>query len=110
MPDYVPEALKRFKRERPHKLRNSPHASATIIYGAKQQYAKEEVEEEELDAEGKLFIQQVLGTFLYYGRAVDSTMLVALSSIATYEAHPTKTTLARVDHFLDYAATHPKQL
>ena len=31
---------------------------------------------------GKLFIQQVTGTNLYYARTVDATMLVALSAIA----------------------------
>ena len=40
MPDYVPDALKRFKRVRPRRIQNAPHASAAIIYGAKQQFAK----------------------------------------------------------------------
>ena len=105
MPDYVPDALTRFKRERPRKFQNAPHASTAIIYGAKQQFAKEEIESEKLDDAGKLFVQQVLGTFLYYGRAVDSTMLVALGSIATDQANPTKATMAKVDQFLDYAAS-----
>ena len=105
MPDYVPDALTRFKRERPRKFQNAPHTSTPIIYGAKQQFAKEEIESEKLDDDGKLFVQQVLGTFLYYGRAVDSTMLVALSSIATDQASPTQATLKKVDQFLDYAAS-----
>ena len=105
MPEYVPDALKRFKRVRPRRIQNAPHASAAIIYGDKRQFAKEEIEEDELDASGKLFVQQLLGTFLYYGRAVDSTMLVALGSIATDQARPTKTTLEKVEQFLDYAAS-----
>ena len=105
MPDYVPDALTRFKRERPRKFQNAPHASTAIIYGAKQQFAKEEIESEKLDDAGKLFVQQVLGTFLYYGRAVHSTMLVALGSIATDQANPAKATMAKVDQFLDYAAS-----
>ena len=51
-------------------------------------------------------MQQVLGTFLYYGRAVDSTMIVALSSIITDQASPTQATLKKVNQFLDYAASH----
>ena len=35
MPDYVPDALKRFKRLRPRRLQNAPHANDAIIYGAK---------------------------------------------------------------------------
>jgi hypothetical protein len=50
--------------------------------------------------------QQVIGTFLYYGRAVDSTMLTTLSSIASMQAEPTKETMNNTKLFLDYAASH----
>ena len=49
--------------------------------------------------------QQVTGTFLYYARAVDSTMLVALSALASEQAIPTKKTMKKVMTFLDYAAS-----
>ena len=48
--------------------------------------------------------------FLYYARAVDSTMLVALSAIAAEQGSPTKNTLKRVNQFLDYVATHPEAI
>ena len=48
----------------------------------------------------------MIGTFLYYGRAVDSTMLTALSAIASAQAEPTEETMTRCKQFLDYAATH----
>ena len=105
MPDYVPDALKQFRHERPLRQQNAPHASTDIGYGTKQQFAKEDIEEEELDKDDKLFVQQVLGTFLCYGRAVDTTMLVALGSIVTDQAQPTKSTMDKVDQFLDYAAS-----
>ncbi len=44
--------------------------------------------------------------FLYYGRAVDSTMLTALSAIASAQAEPKEETMTRCKQFLDYAATH----
>ena len=107
MPEYVPDALVRFKRERPKRVQTAPHASVPINYGAKQQFARAEVTTKKLDKEGKLFVQQVLGTFLYYARAVDCTMLVALSAIATDQACPTEETMKKVDQFLDYAACNP---
>ena len=107
MPEYVKDALIRFKREHPRRKQTAPHASIPVNYGAKVQFATEEIEEEVLDKNGKLFVQQVLGTFLYYARAVDSTMLVALSAIASEQATPTKKTMEKVDQFLDYAATNP---
>jgi hypothetical protein len=83
MPGYLPDALARFKKERPTKPQPQPHAHTPPNYGAKVQYAKEEREEEILGDEETKFVQQVCGTFLYYGRAVDITMLVPLSAIAS---------------------------
>ena len=60
-----------------------------------------------LDAEGKKYIQQVVGSFLYYARTVDPTILMALSEIATQQNKPTENTKKRVDNLLDYMATHP---
>ena len=58
-----------------------------------------------LGKENKKYIQQVLGTFLYYARAADPTILVALNAIASEQASPTKSTMKKVDQFLDYAAS-----
>ncbi len=60
-----------------------------------------------LPKEGKKFIQEVIGTFLYYARCVDSTMLEALGSLATQQVNPTKNTMAKVTQFLNYTTTHP---
>ena len=59
-----------------------------------------------LSKEEKKIIQQVIGTFLYYGRALDFTMLTTLSSIASTQAEPTEETMSNIHFFLDYAATH----
>jgi len=48
----------------------------------------------------------LVGTFLYYCHAVDSTMLIALSAIASAQAEPSEETMTRCKQFLDYAATH----
>jgi len=108
MPEYVPEALKHFKHECPRGKQTSPHAHTPISYGAKQQFATQEPPAAPLNKEGKLFVQQVLDTFLYYARAVDCTMLVALSAIAAEQASPTEATMRKVEQFLDYAASQPQ--
>jgi hypothetical protein len=59
---------------------------------------------------GKKCIQEVIGTFLYYARCVDSTMLPALGSLATQQANPTQKTKKLVHQLLDYAATHPNAI
>ena len=48
---------------------------------------------------------QVTGTFLYYTRAVDITMLVALSALALEQASPTDNNMKKILLFLDYAAS-----
>ena len=96
-PGYVKEALVRFK----HKLRrktDQPHRHEPPKYGATIQYAKEEDSSDSLDAKETQSIQQITGTFLYYARVVDPTMLVALSAIASTQAKPTMATLEKQCH------------
>jgi hypothetical protein len=58
-----------------------------------------------LDVAGEKFIQKVCGTFLFYGRAVDSTLLMPISAIASQSAKPTTDTMAQTRQLLDYLAT-----
>jgi hypothetical protein len=71
------------------------------------QYAKPEDTSRRLTPPKKKYIQEMIGVFLYYGRALDSTMLTALSAIASAQAKPTEETMIHCKQFLDYAATHP---
>ena len=41
MPNYIPNAFKRFKRDKPKKLQGSPHQHMVPNYGAKQKFSKE---------------------------------------------------------------------
>ncbi len=105
MPRYVEKALARFKDSR--KVQDQPHKHAIPVYGATVQYAKEADTLQLLDKNGKKRVQQVVGTFLFYGRAVYGTMLPALSAIASDQAAPTQATMEKIEMFLDYAASHP---
>jgi hypothetical protein len=48
----------------------------------------------------------VKGTFLYYARCINSTMLMALGLLETQQANPTTNTKKLVHQFLDYVVTH----
>ena len=48
------------------------------------------------------------GTFLYYTRAVDYTMLHALNDLATRVNDGTQKTVKALNHFLNHCATHPE--
>ena len=95
MPGYVQEALVRFKTERPDKPQEQPHRHIPPTFGKSQQYIEDAPESVPATAEEKTYIQQVVGTFLYYSRAMDPTMLVALSAIAADQAAPHKTMIEK---------------
>ena len=106
MPGYVQKALLRFKHSKPHKPVHSPHPYTEIQYGAKTQYAEVD-DSTPLDQDEKLRLQQVIGTFLYYARAVDNTMLASLGSLAGAQSQVTQKTMQAMMQLLNYAATHP---
>jgi hypothetical protein len=83
MPGYVAKALHRFQHSPPKRHQHSPHAWAAPIYGAATQLTAPPDLSMPLNAAGATRIQEVVGVLLYYARAVDSTMLVALGTIAS---------------------------
>jgi hypothetical protein len=61
-----------------------------------------------IDAADTKCLQEVLGTLLFYARAVDSTMLPTISTLASQQAHGTKaTTIEALTQLLNYCASHP---
>jgi hypothetical protein len=107
MPKYVKKQLVRYEHVPPKKPQNCPFEPNPVHYGKKSDQIKPEPDSPPLDEKGKKFIQRVVGSFLYYARAVDMTILMALSDIASQQAKPTEKTLKRVNQFLDYMHTHP---
>jgi hypothetical protein len=98
IPGYVKAALKRFKHERPSTPQHQPYPHAPIQYGAKAQYAELLDTSPLLNKDDKRFIQEVTGTFLFYARVVDPTMLVALGSLAVEQVSPTEETMRTCTH------------
>ena len=107
MPGYIERALTRFRHPFPKKPQHNPAQFTQPEYGAKVQYEPDADTSEKLDANGKKRIQEVLGTLLYYARAVDPTLLVTVSSLARQQKDPTVKTMDAINHLLDYCATHP---
>jgi hypothetical protein len=59
------------------------------------------------NATGITLLQQIIGTFFYYARAINITMLVALGTLGAAQAKGTKATAEASTKLLNYAATHP---
>ena len=76
-----------------------------IVYGP---HATEAVEEDTsplLDDTSKRRLQGILGTFLYYARALDITAAFPVAKMASLP--PTVNTAALAEHFLGYMMAHP---
>jgi hypothetical protein len=75
---------------------DQPHPHVHKTYGEKGQHAKAPDDSPPLDKAGMKFIQEVTGVFLFLPRAVDSTMLTPLSTLASKQAAPTEKNNAKI--------------
>ena len=89
---------------------NMPHITGhNQQNGQHTQFAPQPDLTSRLNKAGIKYVQSTTGSLLYYSRAVDPTLLVALNEISTSQAIPTETTKANVQWLLDYVATYPVQ-
>jgi hypothetical protein len=106
MPLYVEKLLAKFDHKPPTKPQHSPHIAPPRRFGTTAQIPVDHDLSPTLPPERIKRIQQIVGTIMYYARAVDITTLVALSSIAAEQAQATEQTEQHVHVLLDYLATH----
>jgi hypothetical protein len=108
MPGYIEKALIKFQHEPSRRAQHAPHAWTAPTYGASTQLTKSADTTPLLNASGLTWLQEIIGTLLYYARAIlDSTMLVALGTLASAQSKGTETTAQAVTQLLNYCATHP---
>jgi hypothetical protein len=62
------------------------------------------------NAQGKHFIQQLCGKFLYLDRAIDSTLLCPISTLAAQSSNPTEDTMQCATQLLDYLGTQEEAI
>ena len=107
---YIDHALHKFQHPTPKKLQDSPYPATVKQYGVKVQLT------DPIDTSARLppheikRLQQIIGTFLFHGRAVDPTLLTALSELSSAQAMATDATKRACQQFLDYCASHPDGL
>jgi hypothetical protein len=107
MPGYIKKVLQKYKHRMPKSPQNCPYSPSPKQYGAKAQSPLPVDISPKLSPEEIKEIQRVIGSILYYARAVDITVLMALSSIAIEQANGTTSTMEKAKQLLDYLATHP---
>jgi hypothetical protein len=96
MKKYIHNLLVKFEHPKPLKPQLSPYKHREIHYGAKVQKAMEDDTSAPLDAAGIKLVQGIVGALLYYARAVDNKLLVALNAIGTQQAAATEVTASAI--------------
>ena len=107
MNGYIDALLLKYAHPKPTKPQHAPHAHIPITYGAHEQMAPVTTNEPILPPQDIKRIQGIIGSLLYYARAVDNKLLATLSTISTQQAAATASTAAAVHQLLDYVATYP---
>ena len=107
MPGYVTNALHKFQPTPHKKAQDSPYPATEKQYGVRVDLT------DPIDTTARLppheikRLQQIIGMFLFYGCAVDPTLLTALSELSSAQATATAATKCACHQFLDYCASHP---
>ena len=107
MPNYIKQALHKFKHTLALKPENALHKWNQPKYGAKQQLSNTKDDIPVLPPSYITHIHTVVATLLYYAILVDNTMLIALSNLMFLQKKGTQNNLDALTQFLNYAATHP---
>jgi hypothetical protein len=107
MPGYVTKALGRFQHNTFGRAHHVPHAWTKPQYGSHPQLTPAPDATNLLPPSTLTRIQEILGTLLLYGRTIDSTMLVALGTIASQKSKGTQVMAQALAQLINYAADHP---
>jgi hypothetical protein len=106
MPGYIEKKLQEYKHVKSKAIQNCPYTPAPKQFGSEAQRPLPPDSSPRLDKKGIRRVQQIVGSILYYARAVDMTVLMALSTLAIEQTKATEKTLSKCFQLLDYLAHH----
>ncbi len=109
MQNYISKKLLKYKWQTPKWPQFCSFSPAPVTHDKKLNMIIPKPESPKLDKAGKTYMQQVVGSFLYYVRTINMTILHALSEIALQKANPTKWTLLCVTQLLNYMTKNPNE-
>ena len=107
MPNYIKQALHKFKHLLALKPEDAPQKWNQPVYGAKKQLSDAKDNSLVLHLLDITHIKTVVGTLLYYTISVDNTVMVALGDLKSLLKKGTQKTIDALTQLLNYAATHP---
>ena len=105
MPGYINKARHKYQHPMSKRPVKAPEKFKPIQYGAKVQTAGVDTSPQ-LAKDRIRHIQDVVGTLLYYARAVNPTLLATLRKIASRQSAATEEVATMIKQLLEYVATH----
>jgi hypothetical protein len=108
MTGYIKAALHKYQHASPARPEHAPHTWNPPIYGAKTQFVKDETISPALSDKDVNKLQQLMGTLLYYARAVDPTLIMPINVLTSEQSKATEVTSNKVIKLLNYCNTHPE--
>ena len=99
MEGYIADVLLKYNHPLPRKPQHAPNAYRPIIYGVVDQLLPDKDTSPPLPPEGVKCIQGIIGSLLYYARAVNNKLLTTLSTLSSQQAKATKN-MAKAVHQL----------
>jgi hypothetical protein len=107
MPNYITKVLLKYQHLSPLRPQHAPYKAAPIQFGAWVQTVTTDTTAP-FSKEHMKHVLDVVSTLLYYGHAVDTIILPAISTIASRQAQGMETVADACHQLLDYIATYPK--
>ena len=83
MPGYINKVITKYQHTIPQRPQHHPYKYTPIQYGAKFQHVVEPDTSAPLTKDQIKKFQDIFGTLIYYGQAVDPTIFTALSAITS---------------------------
>ena len=106
MNKFVTTTLDKLQHKQSSRPQHAPHDWVKPTYSTKPQLAHNEDDSPKLNTQETNKIQSIVGSFLYYGRAVDPTIFPAVNELGITQAAPTQNTATKAKRLCDYLHTH----
>ena len=107
IPGYVQRKRTKYQHPDPLKPQHSSYQATPIRYGTKVQHPVQSDATALIYPEQIKRFQYIVGSFICYGRACNTTLTASLSAITSCQIKGTETFLANSYQLLYYLATHP---
>jgi hypothetical protein len=104
MPGYVKKKLQEYNHIILKQTQMCPYSPSPKQLGSEVQEPLPEDKSPWPDKTGIHCMQQIVGSILYYARAVNMTVLMALSTITSKQTHATEQTMKKCTQLFDYFA------